>query len=160
MWHAQVHAIVFNNAWKVCFVIFSVQDFYQAFGCVMCTLWFLVMARIKLKCSGNARFELQIVDVSHGQEDVINGDGPFFEVNTAPIPCKVCLPMIRSYNGFGPPLGYSTISGCRRTFFSKIVNEGELNFIHLFCFKGAIGSAPWLCNSPIYNGNVLIRSFF
>ncbi len=35
---------------------------------------------MNLKCPGNARFELQIVDVPHGQEDVINGDGPFFEV--------------------------------------------------------------------------------
>ncbi len=37
-------------------------------------------ARIKLKRPGNARFELQIVDVFHGQEDFINGDGLFFEV--------------------------------------------------------------------------------
>jgi hypothetical protein len=36
--------------------------------------------------------------------------------NTAPISCKVCLPMIRSYNNGGPPLGYSTISGRRCTF--------------------------------------------
>ncbi len=36
--------------------------------------------------------------------------------NTAPTSCKVCLPMIRSYNGGGPPLGYSTMSGCRCTF--------------------------------------------
>ncbi len=80
MWRAQVCVIVFNNAWKVCFIIFSIQDFHHAFGCVTCTFWFLGIARIKLKCSGNARFELQIVDVPHGQEDVINGDGPFFEV--------------------------------------------------------------------------------
>ncbi len=82
MWHAQVCAmrIVLDNAWKVCFVIFSVQDFHHAFGCVMCTLWLLGKVRIELKCHGNARFELQIVDVPHGQEDVINGDGLFFEV--------------------------------------------------------------------------------
>jgi hypothetical protein len=36
--------------------------------------------------------------------------------NTAPISCKVCLPMIRLYNGGGPLLGYSTVSGCRCTF--------------------------------------------
>ncbi len=36
--------------------------------------------------------------------------------NTAPISCKVCLPMIRLYNGGGSPLEYSTISGCRCTF--------------------------------------------
>jgi hypothetical protein len=80
MWHAQVHAIVLDNAWKVCFVIFSVQDFYHALDCIMCTLWFLGIARIKLKRPGNARFELQIVDIPCGQEDVINGDGSFFEV--------------------------------------------------------------------------------
>ncbi len=38
--------------------------------------------------------------------------------NTAPISCKVCLPMIRSYNGSGLPLEYSTISGCKCTFFA------------------------------------------
>ncbi len=36
--------------------------------------------------------------------------------NTAPISCKVCLPTIRSYNGGGSPLEYSTMSGCRCTF--------------------------------------------
>jgi hypothetical protein len=36
--------------------------------------------------------------------------------NTASISCKVCLPIIRSYNGGGPPLEYSTMSGCRCTF--------------------------------------------
>jgi hypothetical protein len=80
MWHAQVRAIVLDNAWKVCFVICSIQDLYHAFGCITCTLWFLGIARIKLKQPGNARFELQIVDVPHGQEDIINGDGLFFEV--------------------------------------------------------------------------------
>ncbi len=25
-------------------------------------------------------FELQVIDIPHGQEDIINGDGPFFEV--------------------------------------------------------------------------------
>ncbi len=36
--------------------------------------------------------------------------------NTVPISCKVWLPMIRLYNGGGPPLGYSTISGRKCTF--------------------------------------------
>ncbi len=36
--------------------------------------------------------------------------------NTAPISCKVCLPMIRSYSGGGPPLEYSTMSGRRCIF--------------------------------------------
>jgi hypothetical protein len=36
--------------------------------------------------------------------------------NTAPISCKVCLPMIRLYNSGGHPLEYLTISECRCTF--------------------------------------------
>ncbi len=36
--------------------------------------------------------------------------------NTVPISCKVFLPMIRLYNGFGPPAEYSIISGHRCTF--------------------------------------------
>jgi hypothetical protein len=75
-----VHAIVLDNAWKVCFVIFSIQDFHHVFGCITCTCWLLGIARIKLKHPGNAKYELQIVDVPHGQEDIINGDGLFFEV--------------------------------------------------------------------------------
>jgi hypothetical protein len=75
-----VHAIVFSSAWKVCFVILSIQIFHDAFGGVTCTCWFLGKAGIDLKCPGNARFELQAVDIPHGQEDIINGDGPFFEV--------------------------------------------------------------------------------
>jgi hypothetical protein len=35
---------------------------------------------------------------------------------TVPISCKVCLPMIRSNSGGGPPLEYSTISGRRCTY--------------------------------------------
>ena len=35
---------------------------------------------------------------------------------TVPISCKVCLPMIRSYNSGMPPWGYSTIFGGRCTF--------------------------------------------
>ncbi len=36
--------------------------------------------------------------------------------NMVPISCKVSSPMIRSYNGGGPPLEYSTISRRRCTF--------------------------------------------
>jgi hypothetical protein len=42
--------------------------------------------------------------------DGINGPDPLH------ISCKVCLPMIRLYNGGRPPLGYSNISGRRCTF--------------------------------------------
>jgi hypothetical protein len=80
MWRAQVHAIVLDNAWKVCFVVCRIQDFHNTFGGITCTYWLLGKAGIKLKHPGNARFELQVVDIPHGQEDFINGDGLFFEV--------------------------------------------------------------------------------
>jgi hypothetical protein len=66
MWRVQVHAIVLDNAWKVCFVMLSIQDFHNAFGGVTCTYWLLGKARIKPKHPGNARFELQVVDIPHG----------------------------------------------------------------------------------------------
>ncbi len=47
--------------------------------------------------------------------------------NTAPISCKVCLPIIRSYNGGGPPLEYSMISGRRCTFlFAEYLTKESL----------------------------------
>ncbi len=80
MRRAEVRAIVFYNAWKVCFVILSVQDFHSAFGGITCTCLLLGKAGIKLKRPENARFELQVVDILHGQEGFINGDGSLFEV--------------------------------------------------------------------------------
>ena len=71
---------VFYNAWKICFVILSTQYFHDVLGGITCTCWLLGKARIKLKRPGNARFELQVVDIPHGQEDIINGDGLFFKV--------------------------------------------------------------------------------
>ncbi len=72
--------LFFYNAWKVYFVILSIQNFHNAFGGVSCTRWFLGKAGVELKRPRNARFELQVVDIPHGQEDIINGDEPFFEV--------------------------------------------------------------------------------
>jgi hypothetical protein len=75
-----VCAIVFYNAWKVCFVILNIQYLHYSLGGVTCTCWLLGKAGIELEHPGNARFELQAVDIPHGQEDIINGGGPFFEV--------------------------------------------------------------------------------
>jgi hypothetical protein len=71
---------VHDNAWKVCFVILSIQDFHDAFGSIACTYWLLGQAGVLIKCPGDARLELQVVDIPHGQVDFINGDGLFFEV--------------------------------------------------------------------------------
>ncbi len=103
------------NAWKVCFVIFSIQEFHKTFGSAAHTHWFLGQACVLFECPGNARFELQIIDIPHGQENFINGDGLLLKSSTVPRSCKVCLPLIRSYNGGMPPRGYSTIFGHRCT---------------------------------------------
>jgi hypothetical protein len=76
--------LFFYNAWKVCFVILSIQYFHGMLVGITCTCWLLDKAGIKLKRTGNARFELQVVDIPHGQEDIINGDGPLFEVQHSP----------------------------------------------------------------------------
>ncbi len=47
--------------------------------------------------SGYARFVLQTDDISHREEDTIYGNVFSLKSNTAPILCKVCLPIIRSY---------------------------------------------------------------
>ncbi len=143
MWIAQVCATVLDNAWKVCFVIFSVQDFYHMFGCVTCTLWFLGIVRIKLKRPGNARFELQIVDVPHWKEDVINGDGLFFEFQHCACIMQGLLANDLVVQRLWVSVGvFHYIRVQVHLFTCGIVDEGELNFTHLFGFKGPIGSAP------------------
>ncbi len=82
----------------------------------MCTCWLLGKAGIKLKRPGNARFELQVVDIPMGRSISSMVMVLSLMSNTAPISCKVCLPMIRWYSNGGPPLGYSTISRRRCTF--------------------------------------------
>jgi hypothetical protein len=52
--------------------------------------------------------------------------------NTVPLSCKVCLPMIRLYNGGSPPLGYSTISGHRCTFLLAEYSTKEISFSPTF----------------------------
>ena len=44
-------------------------------------------------------------------------------------------------------------------FASRIVHEGDFDVAHLCGFKGAIGSTPWLWDSPPYNRYALSRSF-
>ncbi len=79
--------------------------------------------------------------------------------NTALISCKVCLPMIRSYNGFSFGILHNVWVQVH-LFACWIFHKRELNFTHLLSFEGAIGSVPWLWDSPYHNGYVLIRSFF
>ncbi len=83
--------------------------------------------------------------------------------NTAPISFKVCLPMIRWYNGGGPPLEYSTISGRRCTFLLAKYSTKESSISPTFLVLKVsleVLQDPRLWNSLTYNGYVLIRSFF
>ncbi len=49
-------------------------------GSIAGTHWFMGDAGVLFEHLGDARFELQIVGVPHGQEDFIDGDGLLFEV--------------------------------------------------------------------------------
>ncbi len=48
------------------------------YGSITCTYWLLGKAGNELEHPGNARFELQVVYIPHGQEVFSNGDGLFF----------------------------------------------------------------------------------
>ncbi len=65
-----MHAVVHDNAWKVCFVIFSAQSFHKKLGSIAHAHWFLGQAGVLFERPGDARFELQIIYVPHGQEDL------------------------------------------------------------------------------------------
>ncbi len=56
--------------------------------------------------------------------------------------------------------GSQQYPGAGAPFYLQNFHKGELNITHLFGLKGAIERAPWLWNSPIYIGYVLIGSFF
>jgi hypothetical protein len=84
------------------------------------------------QCFGYARFELQIDNIPHWQEDTIYGNGLFFEVQDRTYIVQVCLPMIRSYKGDGAPTLYSTISGVRQTDLLVEYSIKEMSIIPTF----------------------------
>jgi hypothetical protein len=104
-----MRAILPNNGWNICYIIISIQYFHHTLGSTVGTYWLLGKASIILEHSGNTRFELQIGDVPHGQEDLVYLYGLLFEVQNYPRFCKVCLLMMRSYIGGCPPGSYSMI---------------------------------------------------
>jgi hypothetical protein len=75
-----VFAIVPDNGWKVSFCILSIQYLHYPLGSASCARWLLAKARIEFKSPRDASFELQIIDIPHGQEDLIYGDCFFLEV--------------------------------------------------------------------------------
>jgi hypothetical protein len=60
---------------------------------------------------------------------------------TAPILCKVCLPMIRSYKGDGVPILYSTISGVSHTDLLAEYSIKEMSIVPTFLSE----RCRWMC---------------
>jgi hypothetical protein len=75
-----VLAIVSDKGWKVSFGILSIQDLHYALGGASCACWFLAKACIEFLSPRDASFELQIIDIPHGQEDLIYGDCLLLEI--------------------------------------------------------------------------------
>ena len=153
MWCAQVSAIIFYNAWKVCFVILSIQYLHDVLGGITCTCWLLSKAGIKLKRPGNARFSCRLLIFIMSRRISSMVMVLSLESNTAPISCKVCLPMIRLYSGGGPPLEYSTISGHRQTFLLAEYSTKESSTSPTFL----VLKVPL---EVLHDSGTLIRSFF
>jgi hypothetical protein len=57
--------------WMICFVIFSVEYFYYPLSGISSTDRFLSLACVVSQCSGYARFELQVRNIPHWEEDII-----------------------------------------------------------------------------------------
>jgi hypothetical protein len=66
-----VRAILPDNGWKICFLVLSIQNFHHAIGSAACANWLLSKTGIFSECPDNPRFELQINNVPHGQEDLV-----------------------------------------------------------------------------------------
>ncbi len=79
-----MRTIVSDYCWKICFVIFSVEYLYYPFNGISSTDRFLSLARVVPQCSGYARFELQVRNIPHWEEDIIYGNGLLFEVQYCP----------------------------------------------------------------------------
>jgi len=79
-----VRTIVSDYCWKICFVIFSIEYLYYPFSGISSTDWFLSLACVVPQCSGYARFELQVRNIPHWEEDIIYGNGLIFEVQYCP----------------------------------------------------------------------------
>ena len=66
------------------FFVLCIQYFHYMLGSATGANWFLSMVQIVPKCSGNAQFELQICNISHGQENFVYLYGTLIEVQYNP----------------------------------------------------------------------------
>jgi len=71
--------------------------------------------------------------------------------NTAPILCKVCLPIIRSYKGAVAPASYSTMSGVRWTdLLGEYSTKERVISPTLFVLK-VLFEVPHDCGTALFN---------
>ncbi len=107
---------VLDDAWKVCFVIFGIQDFQTRLVALRLLTGSWAKQMLCLSALEMLGLSCRLSIFLMGKR--ISSMVMIFSLKsiTAPKSCKVFLPMIRSYNGSVPPWGYSTISGRRCTF--------------------------------------------
>ncbi len=97
-----------------------------------------------LERPGDARFELQITDVPHGQEDFIYGYCLFFKIHYR----SYVMQGLLAYDEV-VQWGHATsgiLDNIRlqlNPFAGRVlVHEGDLDIAHLCSLKGAVGSTP------------------
>jgi hypothetical protein len=116
MWHAQVHPIVFGMLGRsaLSYLASRISTMRLVVFRVLTGSW----AKLELSLSALEMLGLscRLLIFLMGRRTSSMVMVFSLKSNTAPISCKFCLPMIRSYNGGGLPWGYSTISGRRCTF--------------------------------------------
>ncbi len=69
---------------------------------------------------------------------------------TAPMPCKLCLPMIRSYRGALAPGSYSTISGIRCTDLLMEYSAKEISISPTFLVRKVPLEVPHDCGASLF----------
>ncbi len=108
-------AFVLDNAWKVCYVVLSIQGLTTRLGALRVLTGSWAKQEFCLSALEILGLICRLLIFLMGKKFSSIVMVFSLKSNRAPIPCKVCLPMIRSYNGSVPPQGYSTTSGRRCT---------------------------------------------
>ena len=71
--------------------------------------------------------------------------------NTAPISCKVCLPIIRSYRGSEAPASYSTMSGTKLIDLLAEYSTKEREISPTFLVIKVPFEVPHDCGTALFN---------
>ncbi len=130
----------------------GIQNSHPALGGTAGTGYLLGKASITHKCPGNARFELQIGNVPHGQE--------FLSICINP---SVVKGLLANYE----VIHWRLVS--RAVFYNRwmkadlhaggVLHKRGFNVTNLISNEGAIGIAPGLKDNPLHNRNVFTGPF-